>query len=249
LGNILAAVAYFTIFPHYGWRMLFFVGGLPGLLSLFVLVKVQETEAWHKARTDWHSYKKAIVDNRRLFAYLVGLMAMMNLISHGTQDMYPTFLRLQRGYSVHATALINIVAMTGAIIGGLTVGHLSERLGRKRAMIAAVLLGVLTIPLWIEGSTTALIVIGAFVMQFMVQGAWGVIPAHLNELSPATLRGFFPGFAYQLGVLIASSIGYVEAIIAQHASYAAAMGTLAATVMLVGAAVIAASPESRGIAF
>jgi len=249
LGNILAAVAYFTIFPHYGWRMLFFVGGLPGLLSLFVLVKVKETEAWHKARSDWHSYKKAIVDNRRLFAYLVGLMAMMNLISHGTQDMYPTFLRLQRGYSVHGTAIINIVAMTGAIIGGLTVGHLSERLGRKRAMIAAVLLAVLTIPLWIEGSTTALIVIGAFLMQFMVQGAWGVIPAHLNELSPAPLRGFFPGFAYQLGVLIASSVGYIEAVLAQHASYAAAMGTLATIVLLVGAAVIAMGPESKGIAF
>lgn len=246
LGNILAAVAYFTIFPAFGWRMLFFLGGLPGLLSLFILFKVKEPEAWKRARTDWSTYRTAIFSNRKLFLYLVVLMAMMNLISHGTQDMYPTFLEAQRHYSVHATALINIVAMVGAIAGGLLFGIGSDRFGRKRAMIWAVLLAVLAIPLWIGGATTALIVAGAFVMQFLVQGAWGVIPAHLNELSPSALRGFFPGFAYQLGVLIASSVAYVEAVLAQHFSYALAMGSLAAVVLLVGALVIALGPEAHG---
>src|SRR6185312_10878221 len=131
------------------------------------------------------------------------------------------FLKAQRHYSVHATALINIVSMVGAIAGGLLFGLGSDRFGRKRAMILAVLL----IPLWVGGATTALIVAGAFVMQFMVQGAWGVIPAHLNELSPSALRGFFPGFAYQLGVLIASSVAYIETVLPQHASYATAIGS------------------------
>src|SRR6185437_15855975 len=212
---------------------------------LFILFKVKEPEAWKRARTDWSTYRTAIFSNGKLFLYLVVLMAMMNLISHGTQDMYPTFLEAQRHYSVHATALINIVAMVGAIAGGLLFGIGSDRFGRKRAMIWAVLLAVLAIPLWIGGPTTALIVAGAFVMQFLVQGAWGVIPAHLNELSPSALRGFFPGFAYQLGVLIASSVAYVEAVLAQHFSYALAMGSLAAVVLLVGALVIALGPEAH----
>lgn len=249
LGYILAAIAYALVFPHFGWRALFYLGGLPGLLSLFVIAKVKETEAWEQSRTDWKGYKRAIFENRRLFAYLIVLMAMMNFISHGTQDLYPTFLKVQRHFSVHATSIITIISMVGAIAGGLIFGYASDRYGRKRAMITAVLLGVLTIPLWVLGSTTAMIVLGAFLMQFMVQGAWGVIPAHLNELSPAQLRGFFPGFAYQLGVLVASSVGYIEAVLAQHFSYAAAMGFLAAVVLILGAVAIAVGPEAKGIAF
>lgn len=249
LGYILAAVAYGLVFPHHGWRALFYLGGLPGLLSLFVLFKVEEPEAWRQERTDWSGYKRAIFDNKKLFAYLVVLMAMMNLISHGTQDMYPTFLRLQRGFSVHATSIITILSMVGAIAGGLLVGAASDRWGRRRAMIAAVLVAVAAIPLWVGGATMGLIVLGAMIMQFLVQGAWGVIPAHLNELSPGALRGFFPGFAYQLGVLIASSIGYLEALLAQHLSYGASMGLLAGGVLAAGAVVIALGPEARGIEF
>src|SRR6185312_15218997 len=117
------------------------------------------------------------------------------------------------------------------------------------AMIIACLLGVLMVPLWVLGTTEALIILGAFMMQFMVQGAWGVIPAHLNELSPAQLRGFFPGFAYQLGVLVASTVGYIEAVLAQHFSYSTSMGLLAAGVLVIGAVVIALGPESRGLDF
>ena len=249
LGYLLAAIAYALIYPHATWRVMFFVGGLPGLLSLFVIVKVKETEAWHQSRTDWATYRRVIFANWKRFCYLVGLMAMMNFISHGTQDMYPTFLRVQRHFDVHTTSMITIVSMVGAIAGGLVFGLSSDRFGRKRSMVIAVLLAVLAIPLWITGSTLQLILVGAFVMQFMTQGAWGVIPAHLNELSPGQLRGFFPGFAYQLGVLIASSIAYIEAILAQHFSYAAAMGYLAAGLLLITALVISVGPEARGVAF
>ena len=249
LGYLLAAIAYAAIFPHVGWRVMFFVGGLPGLLSLFVIVKVKETEAWRQSRTDWATYRRAIFANWKLFLYLVALMAMMNFISHGTQDMYPTFLRVERHFSVHATSAITIVSMVGAIAGGLFFGLCSDRFGRKRSMVTAVLLAVLTIPLWVMGSTMALIVVGAFLMQFMTQGAWGVIPAHLNELSPGQLRAFFPGFAYQLGVLIASSVGYLEAVLAQHFSYSQSMGCLAAGLLLLCGVAIALGPEARGVAF
>ena len=249
LGYLVAAIVYYAVFPHWGWRPLFFIGGLPALLTLFVRAKVKEPQAWHESRTDWGGYWRAIVRNRRTFAYLVVLMAMMNLISHGTQDLYPTFLSRQRGFGPHAAAAITIVSMIGAILGGLAFGHFSDRRGRRRAMVTAVLLALVLVPAWILAPWTALIVAGAFLMQFMVQGAWGVIPAHINELSPGELRGFFPGFAYQLGVLIASSVAYAEAVLAERLSYAGAMGLLAAAVLAVGAMVIAAGPEAKGVAF
>ena len=250
LGYLLAAVAYFVVFPRFGWRAMFFLGGLPALLSLFVRAKVKESDAWHEHRmADWASYRRAIAANWRRFVYLVALMAMMNMISHGTQDMYPTFLQHQRQFTPQDTALVTIVAMLGAIVGGLLFGWLSDRIGRRRAMVSAALTGVLIVPLWVFAPNTPLIILGAFLMQFMVQGAWGVIPAHLNELSPGALRGFFPGFAYQLGVLAASSITYIEALLGEHFTYAQAMGLLAATVLLVDALVIALGPEAKGVSF
>ena len=248
-GNLLASLVYFTVFPAWGWRAMFFIGGLPALLSLFVRAKVKETEAWRRSRTDWASYRREVARHFPLFAYLVLLMAMMNFISHGTQDLYPTFLKQQRGFGVHLTAWITALSMVGAIAGGLVFGLLSDRIGRRRAMVMAVLLALVLVPLWVLAPAIALVALGAFLMQFMVQGAWGVIPAHINELSPDQLRGFFPGFAYQLGVLIASSIVYVEALLAQHFSYSFSMGILAAAVLLIGAVVIGAGPEAHGIAF
>jgi SHS family lactate transporter-like MFS transporter len=176
-------------------------------------------------------------------------MSMMNLISHGTQDLYPTFLQQQRHFSPHTTALITMVSMVGAILGGLLFGHLSDLYGRKKMMAIAVVLAIILIPLWLFAGGSLLIAVGAFGMQFMVQGAWGVIPAHINELSPGSLRGFFPGFAYQLGVLIASTIVYIEAVLAEHLSYSTAMGILAGSVLFLGAIVILAGPEAKGIHF
>ena len=248
-GFLLAAVAYGFVFPRFGWRTLFFLGGAPALLSLFIRAKVKEPEAWKESRTDWTGYGRAIGRNAKLFLYLVLLMAMMNFISHGTQDLYPTFLQKQRGLSPHLTAFVTAISMVGAIFGGLIVGHLSDRWGRRRAMVAAVLGAVVLIPVWIAAPSLVLIVAGAFAIQFMVQGAWGVIPAHINELSPASLRGFFPGFAYQVGVLVASTITYAEAVLAEHFSYAQAMGFLACAVLLIGAVVIVLGPEAHGISF
>ena len=248
-GNILAAICYYTLFPRWGWRPMFVVGAIPALLILFICSKVTESDAWKTSRTDWTTYTRLITNNWRLFLYLVMLMAAMNFMSHGTQDMYPTFLQRQRQMSVNGTALVTIISMIGAICGGATFGLFSDRWGRRRSMVTAALLGTLTIPLWVFAPKLWLIILGAFAMQFMVQGAWGVIPAHITELSPGQLRAFFPGFAYQLGVLIASSVGYIEAVMGEHFPYAASMGLLAATVLVTAGIVIWFGPEARGVSF
>jgi SHS family lactate transporter-like MFS transporter len=248
-GYLLAAAAYYTIYPHWGWRPMFFIGTIPALITLAICTRVVESEAWHQSRADWATYRAAIFKNWRLFLYLAGLMAMMNFISHGTQDLYPTFLQKQRHFDVSTTAIVTAISMVGAIVGGLAFGQLSERWGRRRTMVRAALTGVVIIPLWIWAPSLGLLMLGAFLMQAMVQGAWGVIPVHINELSPPQLRGFFPGFAYQTGVLIASTIAYIEAVLGEHFSYATSMAGLAAIVLLIGALVIWLGPEAKGVAF
>jgi SHS family lactate transporter-like MFS transporter len=246
---LLAAGAYRFVYPHWGWRPLFFVGGLPALLTLFVRAKVKEPEAWHRSRTDWANYVHAIFCNWRRFAYLVVLMAMVNFVSHGTQDMYPTYLQHQHGFSPQRTSDFTAFAMFGAICGGLAFGYFSDRKGRRRAMVTALLLGCLLIPMWVFAPNLPLILAGGFLMQFMVQGAWGVIPAHINELSPDALRAFFPGLAYQLGVLVASGSAYFEALMAHSMSYGHAMGLFALVVLVVGAIVVWLGPEEHRIEF
>ncbi len=250
LGYLLAAAAYYYIFPHFGWRVMFFIGGLPALLSLFVRARVKESEAWREHRLpDWKSYGRAVAKNLRLFAYLVVLIAVMGVMSHGTQDMYPTFLKQQRHFSPQGAAIVTMISMLGAIAGGLTFGWISDRRGRRLAMVTAAVGAGLTVPIWVFAPNTPLIVLGAFIMQFMVQGAWGVVPAHLSELSPGALRGFLPGFAYQLGVLCSSGVTYVEALLGEHLTYAYAMGLLATGVSVCAALVIGFGPEAQGVAF
>lgn len=249
-GFLLAAAVYYFVFPHFGWRAMFFIGGLPALLTLFIRSKIKETAAWKATKThDWKEYGNAVKKNWKLFLYLVLLMSAMNLISHGTQDLYPTFLQQQRHFSPHKTAIITMISMVGAIFGGLLFGHLSDSWGRKKMMATAVILAIVIIPLWLLANGSFLIALGAFGMQFMVQGAWGIIPAHINELSPGTLRGFFPGFAYQIGVLIASTIVYLEAVLAQYVSYSTSMEILAGSVLVLASIVILAGPEAKGINF
>jgi len=249
-GFLLAAAVYYLVFPHYGWRVMFFIGGLPALLTLYIRSRVQESKVWKSAKAvDWKEYGREIKKHWKLFLYLVLLMSMMNFISHGTQDLYPTFLQQQRGYTPQQTSIITIISMVGAIFGGLLFGYLSDKWGRRKMMALAVFLAVLFIPIWVYEGGDVVIAAGAFGMQFMVQGAWGIIPAHINELSPGKLRGFFPGFAYQLGVLTASGIVYFEALLAEHLSYATSMKTLAGTVLLIGVLVILAGPEAKGIHF
>jgi MFS transporter, SHS family, lactate transporter len=256
MGYLLAALAYRAVYvpyhathPDTAWRVMFFLGGLPALLTLFIRAKVKEPEAWHEHRTDWPTYRRSLFRHGPRFLYLVLLMAMMNFISHGTQDLYPTFLQQQRHMTPSETANITALSMVGAILGGLVFGLYSDRAGRRRSMLTATVGALVLVPLWIAAPSTALIVLGVFLLQFFVQGAWGIVPAHINELSPGQLRGFFPGFAYQLGVLCASSITYFESLLGEHFTYAQAMGTLAAAVMIGGAIVIALGPEAHGVTF
>jgi MFS transporter, SHS family, lactate transporter len=249
LGNLLAAVAFRAIYPTYGWRTLFYLGGLPALLSLFIFAKVKESPVWREHRTDWKTYRSSALRHWRRFLYLALLMGMVAFMAHGTQDMYPTFLQRGRLYSARLTADIIIISMIGALLGGIAFGFLSDKLGRKRAMVTAALCGLVVVPLWIAAPNVALCVLGVSLMQFFVQGAAGIIPAHMNELTPGNLRGILPGLAYQVGVVFASSITFFEAALGEHLTYAQAMGTLAAIVLLASSVVFALGPENKGISF
>ena len=248
-GYLLAALAYYTVFPHWGWRPMFFIGGLPAMLALFIRSKVKESEAWRQNRTDWGTYGRAVVQNWKRFLYMVLLMMFMNSMSHGTQDMFPTYLTRQRHFLPHTVAVITMVATLGNLSGALSGGHFSERIGRRRTMMTLVGVGLFLIPVWILMPTVPTIMLGAFLMGFMVSGAWGVIPAHINELSPPQLRGFLPGFVYQMGVLCASSISYIEARAGEHFTYSRSMGVSMAVVLTVLLLVIKFGPEAKGIAF
>ena len=249
-GYLLAACAYFFVFPHFGWRAMFFIGGAPALLAVFVRMKVKESEVWEKTKHDtWSALGRGIVSHWRIFLYLVLMMTMMTCVSHGTQDMYPTFLQKQRGFTPQQAAVIAIIYNVGAILGGLAFGYYSDRVGRRRSMITALLLGVFAIPLWAYAPTTVLLVLGAFALQFMVQGAWGVVPAHINELSPDSVRGFLPGFAYQCGVLFGSVVTYLEAVFGHRFNYASAMALTAFTVFTLAALVVGLGRERHGVEF
>ena len=249
-GYLLAAICYFFVFPRWGWRPMFFVGGLPALLAIYVRLHVKESEVWKKTRHEnWSQLGRGIASHWKLFLYLVLLMMMMNFVSHGTQDMYPTLLKRQWGFSPQKVAAVTAFSMVGAIAGGILFGLLSDRFGRRRSMIAALVGALAVIPVWAFSPSLGLLVAGGFLMQFMVQGAWGVIPAHLTELSPDSVRGFLPGFAYQCGVLLAGSVAYIEALFAQRMSYATAMALTALTVFTGAVIITALGREKRGIQF
>ncbi len=249
-GYLLAAVCFFLVYPRFGWRPMFFIGGLPALLALYVRFRVKESEVWQRTRAGtWSGLGRAIAANWRLFLYITLLMTGMNLASHGTQDMYPTLLERDWGFGPEARAGLTALSMVGAIAGGIAVGLRSDRIGRRRAIVGALAAAILVIPLWAFAPSQPLLVAGAFAMQFFVQGAWGVIPAHITELAPDPVRGFLPGFAYQCGVLLASSVAYLEALFAAHTSYAVSMALTALTVFTFAAVVAALGRERRGTVF
>jgi len=173
----------------------------------------------------------------------------MNFVSHGTQDMYPTFLKTYRGYSPQTASNIAMFYNVGAIVGGIVVGRLSDYLGRRRAMIAALLLAIAAVWPWAYGATTGTLLFGAFMLQFMVQGAWGVVPAHINELSPDSVRGFLPGFAYQCGVAVASSVNVIEDLLKDRVTYANAMALSALLAFGLAAIVVALGREKHAAPF
>ena len=246
-GYLLASVCFFFLFEHWGWRPLFFLGGLPALLAIFVRTRVKESEVWRDSKKNtWRELWSDVNSHWKLFAYITLLMALMNFASHGTQDMYPTFLQRQWRYGPAQRAVVTGISMLGALIGGILIGHLSDRFGRKRAIVASLAAAVAMIPLWAWAPGATWLIVGAFLMQFCVQGAWGVIPAHLAELAPAGIRGFLPGFAYQCGALISGSVVVFEALAAQRTSYANAMAFTAAAVFIPGCIVAALGCEYRG---
>jgi SHS family lactate transporter-like MFS transporter len=244
-GNLLAALCYYFLFNRWGWRPMFLLGGLPALLAIFVRLRVKESAVWESTRhSDWGELGRSILSHWKLFLYLVVFMSFMNFSSHGTQDMYPTFLQRYWHFDAQKRSMISALSMVGAIAGGVFFGYYSDLKGRRRSMITAFCLAILLIPLWALSPTTGMLIAGAFLIQFMVQGAWGVIPAHLSELAPDSVRGFLPGFAYQCGVLVSGSIVYLQAIFAEHMSYATTMAVTAGTVF-VGAAIVAALGKER----
>jgi SHS family lactate transporter-like MFS transporter len=219
-GYLLAAVVYWAVFPFFGWRGLFVAGVLPALLVLYIRAHVPESPVWLRRRTAptdfWRNVLAALRKHWLLFVYVILLMTAFNAVSHGTQDMYQTFLGEQRHYGVTQKAATGIVYAFGAICGGTVIGHLSQKWGRRRSIILAAIAGIILIPVWVFSPGYTLLVVGGFAMQFMVQGAWGIVPVHLNELSPAEVRGTFPGFAYQLGNLLAANTAVAEARLADH---------------------------------
>jgi SHS family lactate transporter-like MFS transporter len=219
VGYLLAAILYGTLFTHVGWRGMFMIGALPALLVIHIRTKVDESPAWQSrrgAKQRPEAVLKGTYAHLGIFLFLVLLMFGFNSFSHGTQDLYPTFLEKNHGFSPATIGLVAIVYNIGALLGGITFGAWSEKIGRKRAIIFAALCTIPMIPLWAFSHSAQMLALGGFCMQFMVQGAWGVIPAHLNELSPPSVRATFPGFAYQLGNLAASKNAVLQASFAQN---------------------------------
>jgi len=259
VGYLLAALVYWMVFPRFGWRGLFIAGALPALLVIYIRARVPESPVWERDRARQKpKFKMSIFvrEHGRLFLYAALLMTAFNYMSHGTQDLYATYLQKQRGFNSDQTSKIAIIYAVGMIFGGTIVGHLSQRWGRRRVIILAALGGMCLVPLWIFAPTTALLIMGGFLIQFMVQGAWGVVPVHLNELSPSQFRGTFPGLAYQTGNFAAAYAAQQQAWLAERfrlangqPNYALTMALVEALVFIVIIFLAAIGPEKRGKEF
>jgi MFS transporter, SHS family, lactate transporter len=239
-GSILASGAFALLFHSLGWRGLFMVGASPALLVFYVQARVEESPVWlaadrkRRSAPARESYAKKLASLKSFlptFLFLIVLMTAFMSFSHGTQDVYPTFLQVQIGLSPRVVGMIGVIYGFAQIAGGFVFGTLSERWGRKRAIVAAALLSLVAIPAWAYGHTAVTLAVGAVVMQFMVQGAWGVVPAYLAELTPAAVRATAPGLAYQLGGLITSWNANAQSLAAEK--WGSYRNVLAVTVMIV----------------
>jgi SHS family lactate transporter-like MFS transporter len=253
-GYFLAALANLLL-PTIGWRGMMALGVAPALMILFVRRHVKESPAWEAQRAagggKGPSLGQALKGQWKRLIYVVLLMTCFNYFSHGTQDLYPTFLRVQHGFPTWLVTTLTIVLNLGAVAGGVIFGPLSEKIGRRRAIVIAALLALPVIPLWSQTSAPAALALGAFLIQVAVQGAWGVVPAHLNELSPPEARGTFPGFAYQLGNLFAAGNAYIQARIAEANgnNYGLALAIVCGVIAVLLAAVTWFGPEAKGTSF
>ncbi len=251
-GYLLASVAMQTLAPAFGWRSVFFVGA-PVALSIVVLTLfAPESEAWKQHRPG--SIKKifmSLVDHKRMFLYLLLMMCVLSCLSHGTQDLYPDFLKSIPGiagrmiFGMKALYGIPIVYNIGAIIGALIFGQLSQKIGRRKAIVLALAIALLSIAPWAFGTSLGVLVVGSYLMQTGVQGAFGVMPAHLNELSPDAVRSLFPGLVYQLGVLLASPATAVEFILRDHFGYPWALTMFEGTMIVLMIFIFWFGPEAR----
>jgi SHS family lactate transporter-like MFS transporter len=239
-GYLMAALTYAVAFRFVGWRGMFVIGALPAFLVIYIRTKVDESPAWTQGRVSREAEAHLGRDIRTYlgtFAFLVVLMFAFNSFSHGTQDLYPTFLQKDHRFTPQTVGMIAIVANIGALVGGIVFGNWSEKIGRRKAIVIAALLTIPVIPLWAYSRTVPMLALGGFLMQLLVQGAWGVIPAHLNELSPPAVRGTFPGFAYQLGNFLSSWNGVKQARFAEQRYGGVFAPVLAWTVLLVASLV------------
>ena len=246
-GYLLASIVFAVLYPHIGWRGMFMVGLAPALLILYIRRHVPESPGWDRHAVKTSGVFDVLARHWKLALYAIVLMTAFNFFSHGTQDMYPTFLQVQHGYEHATVSTIAIVYNIGAILGGITFGIISQRYGRRRMIVATALLSILAAPLWSFAETPVLLGVGAFLMQFFMQGCWGIIPAHLNELSPREARGTFPGTVYQLGNFIASSNAPLQVAIATHfgGRYSIALAGVAITAAIVIAVLASLGREAK----
>jgi SHS family lactate transporter-like MFS transporter len=250
-GYFLASIVYGLLFQYIGWRGMFMIGVIPALLVFYIRRSVPESPSWRPTMARSSNTWTVLQSHWRLGLYAIVLMTAFNFFSHGTQDLYPTFLQIQHKMSPHEVGLIAVIYNIGAIIGGISFGSLSERFGRRRTIVLAAVLSLVVLPLWAFSTSAVWLALGAFLMQVMVQGAWGVIPVHLNELSPDEARGTFPGFTYQVGNLIASINATLQAGIAIHYGndYGFALALVAGIVAVAIVILAALGVEAKGVAF
>ncbi|HEY2709609.1 MAG TPA: MFS transporter [Caulobacteraceae bacterium] len=255
MGYFLAAIANLFL-PTIGWRWLLALGILPALLIFYIHRSVGESPTWEAARAAKAAAPRtsafaALKGHWGVLAYAVLMMTCFNFFSHGTQDLYPQFLQKQHHFNAGLVTALTICLNLGAILGGFIFGPLSERIGRRKAMALAAVLALPVIPLWAYSTTPLMLAAGAFLIQVSVQGAWGAVPAHLNELSPSAARATFPGFAYQLGNLFAAINVTIQTNLmkSHHGDYSFALAVVCAVVAVVLALVTWFGPEKRGVAF
>ena len=250
IGYLLAAIAARFLLPMWGWRPMFWIGALPALLALYIRTKVPESEAWKQHRAASTGQVLRIVAGEwKRFVYLVVLMTFMMFLSHGTQDLYPDFLKEVHKISAAMVANIAMIYNVGAVVGAILFGHFSQVAGRRIGIAAALGLSLLMIPLWAFGSGLGVIIASSFLMQAGVQGAWGVIPVHLNELSADAARGLMPGLAYQLGILLASPTNSIQYALHLHFGYQRAIAGFELVTILTLAALLWSGSEAHSRSF
>ena len=253
-GNLLAALLFWLLFDQVGWRGMFIIGFLPSLLVLYIRAKVPESPVWQHTQTRPAHERHPLAAMRGYWGralFMIALMTLFNCFSHGTQDLYPSFLQVEKGFGTDLAGKLAVIGPIGAIIGGLFFGALSERIGRKRAIVIAALLSLPILKLWAFSNEPWMLGLGAFWLQVMVQGAWGVVPVHLNELAPDAVRATMPGLTYQIGNAISALVPWLLASLAEHNNkqYGLTMATFIAVVAVLLAIVTALGPEAKGRKF